>query len=247
MPIDTEYRCLILIGGGEKMTLDIRVPSMAIIETKELWNQTVKDFAVQDVYYTYEYNEWNAKQEKGIAKLVHFQNSLGSVIYPFIVRKIDFEFAGQPVYDITSAYGYGGPLISGDPGVLEEFGQLFEEYCKRTHIVSEIVRMHPLLENARYLDGYCSLQYIRKTTAVNLVGELSAIQQRYSHMTKRNIKRLIPIIFIAVRLKKMRSISACFLNFITKRCRENRLQTIIISVRHALKTNWRIRPFPSHI
>ncbi len=189
MPIDTEYRCLILIGGGEKMTLDIRVPSMAIIETKELWNQTVKDFAVQDVYYTYEYNEWNAKQEKGIAKLVHFQNSLGSVIYPFIVRKIDFEFAGQPVYDITSAYGYGGPLISGDPGVLEEFGQLFEEYCKRTHIVSEIVRMHPLLENARYLDGYCSLQYIRKTTAVDLAGELSAIQQRYSHMTKRNIKK----------------------------------------------------------
>lgn len=189
MHLDTEQRCRSIINGGEEMTLDIRVPSMAIIDTKEQWNRAVNDFAVQDVYYTYEYNEWNAKKEQGQAKLVHFQNNLGSVIYPFIIRKIDAVVAGSPLYDITSAYGYGGPLISGDPGVLKEFRELFQAYCQNANIVSEIVRMHPLLENAHYLQGYCTLQYIRKTTAVNLAGELSAIRQHYSHMAKRNIKK----------------------------------------------------------
>lgn len=171
------------------MTLDIRVPNMAIIETKEQWNQVVADFAVQDVYYSYEYNDWNAKKEAGKAKLVHFQNSLGSVIYPFIIRKIDADVPGLPVYDITSAYGYGGPLVSGDPEVLVEFTELFQAYCRKSNIVSEIVRMHPLLENARYLQDYCTLRYIRKTTAVNLTSELEVIQQQYSHMAKRNIKK----------------------------------------------------------
>lgn len=171
------------------MTLEIRTPSMTIIETKEQWNRIVNSFAVHDVYYTYEYNEWNAEKENGSAKLVHFENSLGSIIYPFILRKIYCEFTKRPIYDITNAYGYGGPLIFGDPRVLEEFGKLFHQYCVRMNIISEVVRLHPLIGNASYLDKYCTLQYVRKTTAVDLTEDLPCIQQHYSHMTKRNIKK----------------------------------------------------------
>ncbi|MBT2582642.1 GNAT family N-acetyltransferase [Planococcus sp. ISL-109] len=172
------------------MMIDTQIPNITIIETKEYWDKVVNEFPVNDVYYTYEYCQWNAEKEKGQAKLVFFENSLGSVIYPFILRRID-HYTEQPIYDITTPYGYGGPLVSGDEKVLEEFTRLFRGYCLETNIVSEVVRLHPLLNNARYLNGYCDLTYIRKSTAVELSESLPQIQHQYSKMTKRNIKKAI--------------------------------------------------------
>ncbi|MGM0896521.1 MAG: GNAT family N-acetyltransferase [Bacillota bacterium] len=173
------------------MMIDTQVPSITIIESKDYWDKVVNDFPVNDVYYTYEYCQWNAEKEDGQAKLVFFENSFGSVIYPFILRRIAYHYTGQPLYDITTPYGYGGPLVSGDEKVLDEFTSLFRDYCLEMNIVSEVVRLHPLLNNARYLSGYCNLNYIRKTTAVDLSESLEHIQQRYSQMTKRNIKKAV--------------------------------------------------------
>lgn len=172
------------------MMIDTHVPHITIIEKKEHWDKVVNEFPVNDVYYTYEYCDWNAKKENGQAKLVYFENHLGRVIYPFIMRRID-HYTVKPIYDITTPYGYGGPLISGEEEVLEEFTSRFRDYCLETDIVSEVIRLHPLLNNASYLNGYCNLNYIRKTTAVDLSGSLSQIQQHYSQMAKRNIKKAL--------------------------------------------------------
>lgn len=172
------------------MEVETLLPSLSVIDKKECWNQVVNEFPENDVYYTYEYCEWNARKENGQAKLVHFTNEYGSVIYPFILRKLDF-YPTEEIYDITSPYGYGGPLVSGDNSVLEEFTSLFRDFCLRTNIVSEVVRLHPLLNNARYLHSYCNLNYIRKTTAVDLSEPLSRIQENYSNMNKRNIKKAL--------------------------------------------------------
>lgn len=170
------------------MIIDTQVPNITIIETKKYWDQVINEFPVNDVYYTYEYCDWNAEKENGQAKLAFFENSFGSVIYPFILRRID-HYTEQPIFDITTPYGYGGPLVSGDEQVLEEFTGLFRDYCLETNIVSEVVRLHPLLNNASYLSGYCDLNYIRKTTAVNLSESLDDIRHHYSKMTKRNINK----------------------------------------------------------
>lgn len=169
---------------------NIEVLNITTIENKEHWDNIVNEFPIKDVYYTYEYCQWDAEKENGQAKLVFFENRFGRVIYPFILRKIE-QYEKQPVYDITTPYGYGGPLVFGDPRVLEEFKILFHDYCTEANIVSEIIRLHPLLNNASYLDGYCKLNYIRKTTAVDLSGDLAHVQQQYSRMTKRNIKKAV--------------------------------------------------------
>ncbi|HSP22265.1 MAG TPA: GNAT family N-acetyltransferase [Planococcus sp. (in: firmicutes)] len=172
------------------MMIDTRVPHITVIEKKEHWDKVINEFPVNDVYYTYEYCEWNAQKENGQAKLVYFENDLGRVIYPFILRRID-HYTEKPIYDITTPYGYGGPLISGEEEVLEEFTSGFRDYCLEMDVVSEVIRLHPLLNNASYLGGYCKLNYIRKTTAVDLSGSLTQIQQEYSQMTKRNIKKAL--------------------------------------------------------
>lgn len=193
------------------MMIDIEVPNITIIEKKEHWDKIVNGFPLKDVYYTFEYCQWNAERERGQAKLVIFENHFGSVMYPFILRKIE-HYIEQPIYDITSPYGYGGPLVSGDEKVLEEFTFLFRAYCNEANIVSEIIRLHPLLNNAMYLSGYCNLNYIRKTTAVDLSGGLAHIQQQYSQMTKRNIKKAIASDLVCKKVDKTDENIDVFLN-----------------------------------
>lgn len=193
------------------MMIDTHVPRIIIIEKQEYWTKAVEDFPVNDIYYSYEYCNWNAKKEEGQAKLVVFENSLGKVIYPFILRRID-HYSKKPVYDITTPYGYGGPLVSGDKQVLEEFSVMFRNYCLETNVVSEVLRLHPLLNNADYLNSYCSLKYIRHTTAVDLSGSLPQIQKQYSHMNKRNISRAIAHNLLCKEVNKSDTNIETFLN-----------------------------------
>lgn len=170
------------------MGTDTRYSKLAIIEQREAWNNTVSNFRQFDVYYTYEYCHWTAKLENGQAKLIFFENEWGSVIYPIIIRPITSHLGGQ-FYDITSPYGYGGPLVSKNELVLKEFASVFQTYCLENHIVSEVIRLHPLLKNADYLGDYCKLKYVRKTTAIDLMPDLQDIRSTYSSMNKRNIKK----------------------------------------------------------
>lgn len=172
------------------MEVETELSNLTIIEDKFAWNRVVSEFPEKDVYYSFEYCQWNAEKENGQARLVYFQNDQGSLIYPFILRKIDHG-AGRQFFDITTPYGYGGPLLFGDESVVEEFARQFRAYCIETDVVSEVVRLHPLLNNARYLDRYCNLHYIRKTAAVDLTGALCEIQENYSSMNKRNIKKAL--------------------------------------------------------
>lgn len=172
------------------MMINNQVSNIMVIDEKGIWDKVLNEFPVKDVYYTYEYCLWSAQEEGGQAKLVYFENNFGKVIYPFIVRRIE-NYPANPIYDITTPYGYGGALITGDEKVLDEFNRKFRVYCIEAGIVSEIVRLHPLLNNAGYLGTYLNLNYIRKTTAVDLSDGLSEIQQNYSKMTKRNIKKAL--------------------------------------------------------
>lgn len=170
--------------------VDTEHSTLKIIENKAAWNEVIAGFPENDVYYTYEYCRWNAEKENGQAKLVYFQNDQGALIYPFILRKIE-HYIERQLYDITTPYGYGGPLVSGNESVLDDFSRQFRKYCLEAGVVSEVIRLHPLLDNARYLDRYCNLHYIRKTTAVDLTGAVSQIQENYSSMNKRNIKKAL--------------------------------------------------------
>jgi hypothetical protein len=72
----------------------------------------------------------------------------GGLVYPFLVRPL----AGGRC-DITSAYGFGGPLGEG-PG----WRGRFREECGRRSVVSEFIRFHPLRRNdAGLLDVETSL------------------------------------------------------------------------------------------
>jgi len=157
-----------------------------VIESKEQWNRTIEGLKFYDVYYTYEYCTSFAKWENGRAKLIYYKNDLGIVIYPVILRPIKSEYE-NPIYDIITPYGYGGPLLFGKEEVMKYFRGEFTSYCMKENIISEIITFHPIFNNAPIMRSYCELQYKGKTTAVNLTNKLNTIRSEYTSMTRRNV------------------------------------------------------------
>ncbi len=87
---------------------------------------------LQDVYFTSAYHLVWQRNGDGAARGAVFESDHGVVVYPFLLRPLDTApaFRSGPAgtwrgrYDITSAYGYGGPLatVRGEepPGLPDE-------------------------------------------------------------------------------------------------------------------------------
>jgi len=116
---------------------------------------------LRDVYFGAGYHLIWQRNGDGAAYGAVFESSEGAVFYPFLARRLadvpalGDEWAG--FLDITSAYGYGGPLVSTPDGraadtdsrvrLLAGFRAAFSAWCRERQVVSEFVRFHPLLEN----------------------------------------------------------------------------------------------------
>jgi len=177
-----------------------------IIDEMKEWQEKLSTFENRDVYYDYNYASLFSKVEKAYGvRAAYIESNNGKVIYPFILRKLDIELGNsKDIFDIVTPYGYGGPLVEGSQKVKKEFREEFEKYCKRQNIITETIRFHPLLKNYEDWKNYLKVDYIRKTTAVNLTLPIEEVKKSFSKMNKRNIKKAHKNDLVAFEAKKTR-------------------------------------------
>lgn len=156
------------------------------LTSNDNWSKFIEKFDMLDIYYSQEYVNLFADVEDGVPEAVYYENENGKVFYPFIKRKIDIK---EGYFDIITPYGYGGPVLEGKHSVIKPFYHQFTEYCLRNNIITETVRLHPLLKNDEYMKDVMTVDYIRKTTAVDLTPSLEEIRKNYTSSNKRNIKK----------------------------------------------------------
>jgi len=152
-----------------------------IIKDKTTWNEIINEFKLKDVYFIYNYFVPFQKNGDGEPILYYFECEYGKVAYPFMLRDIakSENFKGKleenKYFDISSAYGYGGPLVEvykGNENIykLEElFFKNFTNYCNKKNIISQFDRFHPLIKNYRFFKEYSDVMPIRKTVYMNLI------------------------------------------------------------------------------
>jgi predicted N-acyltransferase len=134
------------------------------------WNSLIDGFSEQDIYFSHEYFMSSLLLDQGEAVLFFFRNGKGKVAYPVIKRKI-LNGANMELWDITTPYGYGGPLVSADgdtQALLLEFREAVGEYCAANRIVSEFVRFHPLLDNQQGLERSMEIVHANDTVTIGL-------------------------------------------------------------------------------
>lgn len=141
------------------------------LKERDRWQEVLNGFPVCDIYYMPEYIETQEPLERGLALLAVWDHPAfdGKVAYAFIKRSIE---GYDRVFDITTPYGYGGPIFSGPasdaPEAIRRFRCDFRDFCLDSKIVSEFVRFHPLLNNC--IGNCCGMEtrYVRDTIVVEL-------------------------------------------------------------------------------
>lgn len=120
---------------------------------------------VPDVYFMQQYYEISKVLEKDFSKnlLLEWVDEKGRILFPLMIRKIP----STSYYDTTTAYGYGGPWIEGEPDLVQ-FAKHFDLWAKKNNVVCTFLRFHPLIKNAETFRTVLPVRRIGPTAAWNL-------------------------------------------------------------------------------
>lgn len=144
---------------------------------KDRWNDILKGSNNYDFYHTWEYN---SIVKEGEPFLFLFSERNDFVAFPLIKRKI----SGSDLFDLTSAYGYLGPICNrnfdaSDDQFLENLKQSFIEFMQEELIVSLFSRLHPIITQPIILEKFGGVCFNGKTVAIDLTQPLETQRANY--------------------------------------------------------------------
>jgi serine/alanine adding enzyme len=108
------------------------------------WDELLGELELPDAYLLRQYVEGAALLDVGRPTFLHLAAPGGRVVFACLVREI--QGGG---FDVTTPYGYGGPVAVGEQPPVERFYELYERWCSDRGIVTSFVRFHPLFANHR--------------------------------------------------------------------------------------------------
>ena len=170
-----------------------------VLTTKNLteWTNAIEGMNGKDVFDTVEYVALFERYFKQQALLFEFQEKEGRVVHIFFKRKInkiyglEDIFGKKDIYDLVSPWYFGGFLLS-DPSnseLLQKFFGIFKEFCHRNNIVSEFMRLHPMLTENIYLDGVMELKKFNDVVYIDLQQEEGVIWKNMKDTNREKIRK----------------------------------------------------------
>lgn len=152
---------------------------------------------MKDIYFEPNYGKIYENLENGKSVFYEFKNEIGYISNLFIKREIPIKLNnGTTYFDITTPYGYGGPIINEVlDGKKEELVKAYEEdfkkYCEKHNIVSEFIRFHPLFNNDDDFSDIYEVETLRKTVGTNLIDYDDPFQSEFSKSTRKTTRRAL--------------------------------------------------------
>lgn len=132
------------------------------------------------------------EETDGPSETFEFKNGFGEIRHTFLLREIPMRIDGRTLYDISTPYGYGGPIILNSTDkdkLMQSFAAAFKDYCRQRGIVSEFVRFH-LTDNtdvrARY---YGTTRFVKDNIIVPTDRPYDTLWTEYEHKVRKNVKK----------------------------------------------------------
>ncbi len=152
------------------------------------WNSIVKDFSEWDIYYLFNYIKSLEIHGDGSPVLFYYKSNNCRICYPMHVNDVSdcTFFKGSlernKFWDLSSPYGYGGPLVEGRCDKLEigNFQNYFLEYCSQNNIISQFIRFHPLYQNQIYLGSKSDTMQLKETITIHTEDRESILKNMHS-------------------------------------------------------------------
>jgi hypothetical protein len=157
------------------------------LDDRVKWNKIIRSMKTYDFYFLAEYHQLD---QSGLPLLLHYQNGQDSLVIPVIVRNIE----NTDYKDITSVYGYAGPLsnrenpcVESISGFQRELNHFFDSY----RIVSAFSRFHSLFPfQSKLLEGIGVVFGSNHTIGIDLTLAPNDQRRQYVHSLKNVINKL---------------------------------------------------------
>jgi hypothetical protein len=142
-----------VLSGPVPGSASIRV----IRATSPEWDRWL-DRAAHDVFHTAAYHRFSQERGEGEAFLAVYGRPEKFLAFPYLLRRVaECEGLEDSLwYDISSVYGYPGPVASGvgsDESFLRCAWNALVDLWRQQQAVTVFSRFHPLLENHLWLSG----------------------------------------------------------------------------------------------
>ncbi|MDR1610825.1 MAG: GNAT family N-acetyltransferase [Candidatus Symbiothrix sp.] len=156
-------------------------------ENKAQWNEIIQSMNNFDFYHLDEYHQLD---KSGVPLLLHYSDKTSAFALPIILRRIE----GTKYNDITSVYGYSGPLANTkqpDRKSIAAFHQDLLHFFDENSVVSVFSRLHPLFPvQEEILDGIGNTLDMGATVAIDLNLPENEQRRQYARSLRTAINRL---------------------------------------------------------
>jgi hypothetical protein len=177
-------------------------------QNREKWNSIVKSFLKWDIYYLHEYAMSFMKHGDGSPLLFYYEDINCRLCYVAMLNDISNmevfggELPTSKYFDLTTPYGYGGPIVEGnfDADSQKKFMNELNEYCDQNNIVSQFIRFHPLLNNYRHMGDICEIALIKETIVIDTA--TSEIINKNMDSKNRNMIRKAKRMGVVIKVDK---------------------------------------------
>ncbi len=156
-------------------------------EKSKEWDELVRSFSNHDVYHLSGYAKAFEIHGDGKPHLFYYEGDGVRGINVVMKRDIadDARFSKKiphdTYFDLITPYGYGGWLIEGD-GNTEMLFSEYEKWAIGNNVVSEFVRYHPMLDNAKFSEAAYDVIPLGGTIAI----DISSQETIWENITSKN-------------------------------------------------------------
>jgi hypothetical protein len=167
------------------------------LDQSEEWSEIIKSFSENDVYFLPEYCRPFYENGDGEPMLFYLEDECGRVANVFFKRDLSADIRFRDLvspgkyYDLSSVYGYGGPLYETEDilKLQQVFSSEFTAFCNKNSIVADFVRFHCVLGNHRLMEGNYDIENVRTTVYIDLSRGEEYIWEDFDCKCRNNIRK----------------------------------------------------------
>jgi carbamoyl-phosphate synthase large subunit len=177
----------------------ISTGSYEMIQSNDVknWQNIVYTSYKYDFYHTLEYHLISEEFGGGKHILFVYQDNSHRIALPLLLRPIHneawFPQGHQEVFDVTSVYGYTGPILSHKDlpeELIERFSVCLINTLRELNVVNLFTRLHPLIDIGLSFDNFFKRRIIGETVSIDLSIPSDAQVSQFCNNHKRGIRKL---------------------------------------------------------
>lgn len=160
-----------------------------LVEEKDEWAALLSQCKMYDFYHTFDYH--NLSIDKDDFKLLKFNKEDYLILFPIVRRQVP----GTRYFDITSSYGYVGPISNYFPAdiptdIIDQFQQELLECFKSLNIIACFSRLHTLLHQEYFFENFGKITELNTTVYIDLSLKAEVQRAQYGSSTKTQVNKL---------------------------------------------------------